>query len=392
MRIDRIEVQHFRNYGQQTVEFSPGINVFVGENAQGKTNALEAISLLALGKSHRTHKDSEFIQWGEAHATISGQVFVQNRQHELKMQFLKNGKKAQVNGIPVTKLTDFVGKFQVVLFAPEDLLLVKGSPGLRRRFLDMELGQTKPTYLYHLGQYARIVQQRNTLLKQNQEDASFLEVFDDQFVDHAAPLLLERFRFICEMKKLAKEVYNSIATHKDHQEDLEVEYACSIPGISPRDVEDLARQFSQARHQQLAREALIQQVAQQVKSALAQKRRNDMHLGYTSIGPHRDDLVFYLNSQPVQSFASQGQQRTIALALRLAEIDFIKQETGEYPVLLLDDVLSELDDTRQRNLLLSMSQKVQTVLTTTSLYHLMDQLGEGTRLFYVQSGIIQKEG
>ena len=389
MRIQTLQLNHFRNYSEQYVEFSDGINVFIGENAQGKTNALEAISILALGKSHRTHKDAEFIQWGQETASITGQVWVQNRNQKLRMQFLKNGKKAQVNGIHVTKMSDFVGKFQVVLFAPEDLLLVKGSPGLRRRFIDMELGQTKPTYLYHLGKYSRIVQQRNTLLKQNPQDASFLEVFDEQLIDHAVPLLLERFRFILEMKQLAKGVYNSIATGK---EDFEVQYASSIPSLQAEDTERLAAEFSNSLHQQVLRDELFAKVANHVRSALEQKRRSDLHLGYTSIGPHRDDLTFYLNGQPVQAFASQGQQRTIALALRLAEIDFIKQETGEYPVLLLDDVLSELDDKRQTNLLLSMSQKVQTVLTTTSLYHLFDQLGEGTRLFYVQSGIIQKEG
>lgn len=389
MRIQSLQLNHFRNYAQQSIEFGDGINVFIGDNAQGKTNALEAISVLALGKSHRTQKDAEFIQWGEESAGVSAEVLVQNHTQKLGMRFLKTGKKAQVNGIHVTKMTDFIGRFQVVLFAPEDLLLVKGSPGLRRRFLDMELGQTKPTYLHHLSQYGRTLQQRNTLLKQHPEEVSLLEVLDEQLVRHAVPVLLERFRFVYEMKQLAQGVYRAIAKK---EEELDVHYASSIPGIRVESAEELGKVYMDSLHQQGAREALTLQVAKKVQQALEMKRKSDVHMGSTSVGPHRDDLLFYLDGQSVQSFASQGQQRTIALALRLAEIDFIKQEMGEYPVLLLDDVLSELDDRRQTNLLLSMSQKVQTVLTTTSLTHLVDRLGPGTRLFYVRSGIIQKEG
>ncbi|OFW77991.1 MAG: hypothetical protein A2201_12265 [Alicyclobacillus sp. RIFOXYA1_FULL_53_8] len=390
MRIEKLQLRHFRNYESQELEFTDGINVFIGENAQGKTNALEAISFLALGKSHRTHKDQEMIQWNQDHAVIEGQVLAQNRMQRMRMEFLKNGKKAQINGVHVTKMTDFIGRFQVVLFAPEDLLLVKGSPGQRRRFIDMELGQTKPKYLYHLGQYGRIVQQRNTLLKQHNADLSYLAVFDDQFVEHAVPILLERFRFVEEMKRLAKDIYDTIA---DRRETFELRYVCSIPGFKGDYFPGIeATSLSGHLHDQHARQQLSQQLGDMIRSGLEQKRRQDQQIGYTTIGPHRDDLTFFLNGQSVHSFASQGQQRTIALALRLAEIEFIRKESGEYPVLLLDDVLSELDDRRQTNLLLSMSEKVQTVITTTSLFHLSEKLGEGTRLFYVRSGIIQKEG
>ena len=370
MRIDKLELRTFRNYEEASLEFSEGLNVFVGDNAQGKTNALEAISLLALGKSHRTHKDSDFIQWGADGALIIGEVFVRNRLNHLRLAFQKGSKKAQVNGVHLNKLSDFVGHFQVVLFAPEDLQLVKGGPGLRRRFLDMELGQTKPKYLSHLSQYARVLQQRNTLLKQSNSIDTLLDILDIQLVEHAVPILQERFRFVHEIASLSREVYESIS---DYKEIFDVRYVTSVKDL-------------------LANGAHQDEIMKRLEHTLSDKRKTDLQLGYTTTGPHRDDLEFKLNGQSVHAFASQGQQRTIALAMRLAEIDFIRKETGEYPVLLLDDVLSELDDKRQANLLLSMSQKVQTILTTATLSHSTEKLGADRRLFHVRSGIIKKEG
>lgn len=385
MKINSLELQQFRNYERQSLVFGPSLNLMIGENAQGKTNALEAIYLLALGKSHRGQKDSELMRFGAQITTIEGSIEFQERKRTLKLEFQANrgkvsssktggnqstGRKASINGIPQTKMTDFIGHFQVVLFAPEDLMLVKGSPSVRRRFMDMELGQTHPKYLYHLAQYSRSMQQRNTLLKRGGDELS-LPVFDDQLVTHGAQILHRRMQFLQQMLPLSQKIYSDIS---DNKEIFTFSYVSSLTKF------------------ELTHMSTIPEIEQAFEEALVAKRENDIRLGSTSVGPHRDDLTFFLNDKSVHAYASQGQQRTIALSLRLAEIDFIYGEIGEYPVLLLDDVLSELDDGRQRNLVLSMSQKVQTILTTTSLFQLEDELQSRSRLFHVSSGIIHAEG
>jgi DNA replication and repair protein RecF len=369
MHIQQLTLQNYRNYEHQSVSFEDGVNVFIGENAQGKTNVLESIYLLAIGKSHRTNKDSDLVRQHSDEARIDAVIQREGRTANLSMVFGQQGKKASVNGILQSKMTDFIGHFQVVLFAPEDLQLVKGGPGLRRRFIDMELGQTQPAYLYHLSHYQRALQQRNVLLKQGMVDEILLDSLDEQLVEHGVQVLLRRSKFIRDIAHLADEVYGAISADR---ESLTVTYTNSIPGLD--EITDA----------NMTTEAFIR--------GLRTKRGSDRQIGYTSIGPHRDDMVFHLNGQAVQSFASQGQQRTIALSLRLAEIDFIYREIHEYPVLLLDDVLSELDDMRQTNLVLSMSKKVQTIITATSLFQLDGKLDQRTRRLHVRSGIISPEG
>lgn len=371
MILEELTLRHFRNYAGQDISFLPGVNILLGENAQGKTNVVEAIHCLAVGKSHRTNRDSDLVAWGQDEASIRARVNSKYAtRRELRVDYQKGGKRAFVNGVPQAKMSDFVGHFQIVLFAPEDLQLVKGAPALRRRFLDMELAQTQPTYLYHLTRYARAVQQRNALLRTPQSvDDTMLDTLDEQLVGHGVEVYARRAHFVERLRGYAQSVHAAIS---DGREMLDIQYACSLP-LNEEQWRDRAA------------------IAVVFQSELEKKRASDVRQGHTSVGPHRDDLSLLIGGQPVQSFASQGQQRTIALSLRLAEIDFIYEEVGEYPVLLLDDVLSELDDTRQKNLVLSMSQKVQTVLTTTSLFQLEHELHVSAKLFYVQSGIIQME-
>lgn len=371
MWIRSLSVENFRNYRLQNIDFSPGVNILLGENAQGKTNTLEAVYLLAVGKSHRTSKDADLIQWGEDVAAVTARLQVQEKEQTVDIRIGRTGKKATINGVSLRKMTQFVGQFQAVLFAPEDLALVKGAPAVRRRFLDIELGQTQSAYLFHLARYNKVLQQRNSLLKRPPVDLDLLSALDEQLVHHGAEVLARRLRFLSQLRIFADSTYRSVS---DGRERLSIQYVSSLQGAEtdqPLDAKVLSELF--------------------YKMILA-KRDSDLHHGFTNVGPHRDDLVFKLDDRPVHGFASQGQQRTIALALRLAEIDFIYQEVGEYPVLLLDDVLSELDDVRQLGLVLSMSQKVQTIITTTSLYHLEERLTTGAKLFHVRSGIIQEKG
>lgn len=370
MQLHKLHLVNFRNYTDQRLTLSPAVNVFCGENGQGKTNALEAILMLAVGKSHRTSRDKDVIAWNCHNAAIEGHVESLHASRTLRLELTNSGRKAYVNRVQQSKMTDFIGHFQVVLFAPEDLQLVKGSPKDRRRFIDMELGQTQPVYLHHLSHYQRALLQRNRLLKTGTSDPAMLSAFDEQLAQHGAHIVKRRFKFLEELKRFASAVYRDIS---DGREEFDFEYSSSIANLANADIDD------------------VQRIAETFERSLYDRQSQDLRMGYTTVGPHRDDLDLYLNGQSVQSFASQGQQRTIALSLRLAEIDFIYHEVGEYPVLLLDDVLSELDDRRQRNLVLSMSRKVQTVITTTSLFHLEEELAARAQLFHVSSGIISDD-
>lgn len=370
MLIQSLQLQNFRNYEDTLVEFDPKVNVLLGDNAQGKTNVLEAIYLLAVGKSHRTSKDQDLIARDREFASVTGKIERRNHLQKLSLYLGNKGKKAAINGITQTKMTDFVGHFQVVLFAPEDLQLVKGGPATRRRFVDIELGQIQVSYLYHLSQYQRVLQQRNVLLKQERRDLDLLQILNIQLAEHGAQVVYRRNSFIRELAEFAKLIYSSISAQG---EILEVSYFCSIPNVNGHQLESL------------------EQINIQYLKTLEDRTKADITQKYTTIGPHRDDLLLQLDGQPVQSFASQGQQRSIALALRLAEIDFMYRQLNEYPVLLLDDVLSELDNNRQKNLVLAMQEKVQTIITTTGLFDLKEKLGQHARLHRVRSGIINAE-
>lgn len=367
MHLTDLTMNCFRNYDRQHVTLSPEVNVFCGENGQGKTNALEAIALLAIGKSHRSVKDKDLIKWKADQASVEGVIALSRGNRNLRLELGQAGRKAFINRVQQTKMTDFIGHFQVVLFAPEDLQLVKGGPRERRRFIDVELGQTQPLYLHHLANYNRVLQQRNKLLKDGVMDEAYLTSFDEQLIEYGSQVVHRRLGFLEKLNPVASAVYAEISQGR---EAFQFQYISTLAkkNIHPD----------------------IRQIRTLFERSLMDKRQTDFRMGYTTVGPHRDDLQLFLDGQDVQSFASQGQQRTIALSLRLAEIDFIYDEIGDYPVLLLDDVLSELDDKRQRNLVFSMSQKVQTIITTTTLFHLETELSSAARLFDVSSGIISE--
>lgn len=368
MYLENIEIQNFRNYETEKLSFSPSINVLIGENAQGKTNLVESIYFLAMSRSHRTSKDNEMIKWDSDFAKVKGNL--QKKSHSIPLEIILSmrGKVAKFNHLEQKRLSDYIGQLNVILFAPEDLSLVKGSPSIRRKFIDMELGQMNKIYLHHLSQYQRILKQRNHYLKKiratKMQYPVFLEVLTEQIATEAAEVLYYRFRFIKQLNKWANEVQSDIS---DQKEDLRIEYKTSS---SVSEV--------------LTRPEMIEALAEDYEKTL----EREIDQGTTVIGPHRDDLVFYVNEKNVQTFGSQGQQRTTALSIKLAEIELMHEVTGEYPILLLDDVLSELDDSRQSHLLNSIQNKVQTFITTTSLDGVQMSLLDNPLIFNVENGSI----
>ncbi|WP_208587138.1 DNA replication/repair protein RecF [Gracilibacillus suaedae] len=368
MYIQQLSLNHYRNYDHLSVQFDDKINVIIGENAQGKTNLMEAIYVLGFSKSHRTTKDKEIIQWEQNYAKIEGSVFKRKQQFPLEIQITNKGKKAKLNHLEQKRLSDYIGALNIVMFAPEDLNLVKGSPQIRRRFIDMEIGQIQPIYIYHLGQYVKILKQRNHLLKQLQKrksnDLTMLRVLTEQMMEHAAIILEKRFMFMKRLRTWANEIHRGISRGI---EDLDLQYA---PTIDVSETDEKGK------------------IGTILRESFERLETKEVERGTTLIGPHRDDLVFYVNKKNVQTFGSQGQQRTTALSLKLAEIELIYQEINDYPILLLDDVLSELDDFRQSHLLDTIEGKVQTFVSTTSVDGIHHQTLEKAEIFRIDNGKI----
>lgn len=372
MHLENIELKNFRNYETASLSFSPSINVLIGENAQGKTNLVESIYFLAMSRSHRSSRDRELIRWDSDFAKVNGQLIKKSHSVPLEIVLSKRGKIAKMNHLEQRKLSDYIGQLNVILFAPEDLSLVKGSPSVRRRFIDMELGQMNKIYLHHLSQYQRILKQRNQFLKKakydRKHDALYLDVLTEQLATEGAEVLNHRYRFVEQLTKWAQEVQADISNSK---EELQIRYKTTSNSS-----------------EEMTKEELFDQL----KKEYEKSREQEIDQGTTTLGPHRDDLIFYVNERNVQTYGSQGQQRTTALSLKLAEIELMYEMTGEYPILLLDDVLSELDDSRQTHLLNAIQNKVQTFITTTSLDGVQMDLLQNPRIFNVDNGEISTEG
>ncbi len=369
MLLTSLQLQNYRNYKELDLETPNQVNVFLGPNAQGKTNLLEAIFVLALSKSHRTSKDKELIGWQGDAARISGEADKRYGKVKLDLHFSGQGKKAKINGLEQRKLSDFVGTLNVVMFAPEDLEIVKGTPGVRRRFLDMEIGQVQPGYLHTLQQYGKILQQRNNFLKAaypGGANATMLEVWNMQLAEHGVKIMKKRKHFIHKLQTFAEQIHAGIT---NGAEKLTIDYRPSFETDALQDESVLFEQFM-------------------IK--LTQVKDQEIRRGVTLVGPHRDDLAFFINGKEAQIFGSQGQQRTTALSLKLAEIELIHEEIGEYPLLLLDDVLSELDQHRQTQLIETFQSKVQTFITTTGLESVDTSRLRDAGIYHVQGGTVMR--
>ncbi|MBS4207176.1 DNA replication/repair protein RecF [Bacillus sp. FJAT-50079] len=370
MYIEQLELENYRNYESLTVSFENNVNVILGENAQGKTNVMESIYVLGMAKSHRTSNDKDLIRWDTEYARIKGRVQKARGSVPLELLISKKGKKAKYNHIEQPKLSQYVGNMNVVMFAPEDLHLVKGSPQVRRRFIDMEIGQVSPVYLFDMSQFQKILQQRNHYLKRLQmnrkTDDTFLNVLTEQYIEVAIKVIKKRYEFIRMLENWAQPIHSGISRGL---ESLEIQYK---PSFDVSESTDWSKMVNV------------------LEEKFYTMREREIDRGITLLGPHRDEILFFVNGRDVQTFGSQGQQRTTALSVKLAEIELIHSEIGEYPILLLDDVLSELDDYRQSHLLNTIKDKVQTFVTTTTIDGIDHQTLRDASTFSVQAGMIER--
>lgn len=341
MKVRALSLYNYRNYSKLDLEFKHNLNIFVGQNAQGKTNILESIYVGAMGRSHRTSTENELVRWQQPGGSITLSFTRQDIENKLVFKFISNQNKEIILNGHTIKTRDLIGHLNAVMFSPEDLMLIKGVPAGRRKFLDSEISQASPSYYRNLMQYNRIVSQRNNLLKkirENRAKASMLETWDEQLAVSAAVIVEKRQSAIKKLAMLANLMHRKITNSR---ENLTISYLQS--GII-EPVDNLKDWYLQQ---------------------MTANRSVDIARGSTSVGPHRDDLIFEVNGINLRNFGSQGQQRTGVLAVKLAEIEFIKSETGEYPVLLLDDVMSELDASRREQLLSFIKDRIQTFITAT---------------------------
>ncbi|HHW36654.1 MAG TPA: DNA replication/repair protein RecF [Bacillales bacterium] len=369
MFLTDLSLTNYRNYKKTGLSFENKVNVILGENAQGKTNLLESIYVLAIAKSHRTSRDKELIKWDEEYAKIEGRVQKRMSALSLELVISNKGKKAKVNSLEQKKLSSYIGSLNVVMFAPEDLNLVKGSPQVRRRFIDIEIGQVMPVYMHDLNQYHHILQQRNHLLKQYNRDPGknkvMLEILTTQLVEIAVKITNRRIHFLHLLQNWAEPIHNGISRGL---EVLKIQYNPSVNVSEGLDLSKMVEVYYEK---------------------FSEIKEKEIDRGITLAGPHRDDMQFFVNGKDVQVYGSQGQQRTTALSIKLAEIELIKSEVGEYPILLLDDVLSELDDYRQSHLLNTIQDKVQTFVTTTSVEGIDHETLKKAAKFYVTAGGVE---
>lgn len=355
MYIESIQLKNFRNYENLELNFDKATNIFYGNNAQGKTNILEAIYLCGTTKSHKGSKDKETIRFGEEESHIRMNVKKDDISYKIDMHLKKNkAKGVAINGLPIRKARELFGIVNLVFFSPEDLNIIKSGPGERRRFMDMELCQLDPLYLTDLAGYNHIVNQRNRLLKElhvNSRLLDTLDVWDQQMVQYGTRVIQKRREFVQELNAVIKEINSNLTGGLEH---LEVVYEPSAG-------------------QELFEEALFR------------NRDRDIRMKMTSVGPHRDDLCLMADGIDIRRYGSQGQQRTAALSLKLSEIYLVKNKIKDTPVLLLDDVLSELDSSRQTYLLDSIHD-IQTMITCTGLDDFISHQFQVNKIFQVVNG------
>ena len=341
MNILSLNLKNFRNYTEEEITFNPGINVLTGENAQGKTNAGEAIFFACTGYSPRANKDKLVIKNGEDKGEVTATADSVYGKVSVKIEFNKNDKKSvYINGVQVLKIGELLGNIHSVFFNPADLKLVQETPEDRRRFMNISISQMSKNYFYALQRYNKILSQRNNLLKDPRKDVVYqtLPIWDEQLCKEAGKIIRARKDFLSDLAPIA-EIKHAFIT--DGKEFLKMRTESAYDGDE-------------------------KEIAKAMYLDLKENIDKDIHLGFTTIGPHRDDVKFTLNGLDVRVYGSQGQQRTVALSLKLAEVETFKARFGEYPVLILDDVLSELDKNRQKKLISAVSN-YQTIFTAVNL-------------------------
>ena len=369
MFIKNLKLKNYRNYEEVEVNFDPKINIIYGDNAEGKTNLLESIYMCSTSKSHRNTKENDIINFNkdESHIKLTFNKKNSIKDEKIDIQLKRDVKKGvAINGVKQEKLSEFLGFFNVILFSPEDLNIIKDGPQVRRKFLDIEISQIDKIYVNSLNNYNKILNQRNILLKNinktignNREDLIYLlDTYDDQIVTYGTEIILKRSENI---KKLAEKILTIHSLISDNKENLIIDYENDV----------------------------LPEIKNKYLELLKKNRDIDIKNQFTSIGPHRDDISFKIAEKDIRKFGSQGQKKTAAISLKLSEFELLKEKINDTPVLLLDDVFSELDEKRQK-LLVSSLKNIQTIITCTGIKKNIFELLKPNKIFNVKNNSVKE--
>ncbi len=364
-----LELNNFRNISKKTFDFNKNINIFIGNNAQGKTNVLESIYFLAITKSHRTHNEFNLIKQGELYTKVSGVFSNENNDiHSLSILLNEKGKKVSIDNIAQKKISNYLSKLNVIMFCPDDLEIIKGSPSLRRRFLNIELSQFRSDYVFLYKEYNQILKQRNEYLKQKNNakfDKTYFNIITDKLIDKNIKLIKIRYDFVNILNNYLEKAFESISNIGT----LKIKYKSFISE------EDLKRKDLKT--------FLIRKYESLFTKEILQKT--------TLLGCHKDDFKLYLNDLDVMDFCSQGQQRLSILSLKLAEIEAFINEKHIKPIILLDDIFSELDEFKKNNIINYFKKDLQIFITTTDIKDINEKLKEKSCIFVVENGNFESE-
>lgn len=366
MKINKISLKNFRNYENLDLEFDDNINILIGNNGEGKTNILESIYVLAITKSHRSYIDKNLITTGKEITKITGKISTNSGNKTLEFILNNKGKKVSINNTTYRKISNYISNLLVILFSPDDLEIIKDSPGVRRKFLNIEIGQLDNKYLSYINDYSELVRNRNEYLKKqdvNNIDNVYLEIINNQICDKAIEIYKYRFDFIDKINDKINKIYKKIS-----KDTIKLKYINNID----YDKFDISMKNT-------------------LKEKLTNGVKRDIYNGSTYYGPHKDDLEIYLNDEPLKEYGSQGEQRLAVLGIKFAELEIFKDITGEYPILLLDDMLSELDIKKRNKVLKYLNKDVQVFITSTDINDIDKELANNAKIFKIKNGNIKEK-
>lgn len=362
MKLKKISLKDYRNILDLEIKPCENINIIYGKNAQGKTNLLESIWMLTGTRSFRAVKDKDLINFGKPWSKVTGEFFSENRDQEIVIEIKDGRRKAYLNGIDEGFATSIIGKFRVIIFSPIHLSLIKGGPDLRRRLIDAAICQQRPVYTRLISGYSHVLKQRNSLLKSLNINSSLrdtLDIWNNKLISYGSKIVFERLKYIEDLKKKSSDIYSEISQNK---EKLCINYNCSIKSVQENTVDEIFRALEKKLNLNL---------------------QSDISNGFTSVGPHRDDIDFFLDTKPIKLFGSQGQQRSSVLAVKLSEAKCMEEKTKEKPIVLLDDVMSELDGFR-REYITEKIKDYQVFITSCDELECIEN--EGMKKFLIDQG------
>ena len=370
MKLKELKIKNFRNYSEANLLLSPSINIFIGDNGVGKTNILEAIYVLSLTKSARYGTDTDLIKLGENNLSIEGKVDYDDYQKEYKINIDKFSKRVYRNNIQIKKISEYLSEFCITSFLPNDIEIIKGSPSLRRNTLNIEIGILYNQYLDYVNEYNRLLKMRNEYLKRlnlnGYSDSKYLDVINLKMIDLSVKIYKFRFNYLEEINNILPSIYKKLTGISD----IKILYDCSL-GIKEYDEE-------------LIKDTMLKKYKSNLYKEMLQ--------GMTITGLHRDDLIFLVNNNDAKIYASQGQQRLIVIAYKIAELLVFKKIKKEYPILLLDDVFSEIDIKKRNNIVKYLKSDIQVIITTTDLEDIQEDLVNSAKIFKIKNGEIKIKG